>query len=96
MPRSVDLRIDLQMEGPYVLELCRISATRWSVALIEDGLTREIRSIHECSANELVDDITTGSERLLALCRERSWWSTDSDRLQSAVRALNARPRLLP
>jgi hypothetical protein len=84
------------MEGPYVLELCRVSATRWRVALIEDRLSREIRSIHEFSANELVDDLVTGSERLLAPCRERSWWSTDSDRLQSAVRALHARPKLVP
>lgn len=95
--RGVSVPIEVRfMEEPYVLELSSVSATRWRVALVEDRLIREIRSIHEFSANELVDDLVAGSERLLSLCRERNWWSTDSDRLQSAVRALHARPRLVP
>jgi len=84
------------MEGPYVLELTRVSTTTWRAALVEDRLNREIRSIHEFSGSELVEDLVTESERLLSLCRERNWWSTDSDRLQSAIRTLRARPRLLP
>ena len=50
------------MEGPYLVELSRVSAATWRAALVEDRLTRDTRSIHELSASELVEDLVSESE----------------------------------
>jgi hypothetical protein len=85
------LRIDVRfMEGPYLVAVRALGPDVWHVALVESGQRRrELRSA-EVSSAPFVQSILDASTRVLDMCRQREWWSSDADALVEGTAALEA------
>ena len=79
------------MEGPYLVEIGPTSDGAVHLRLLEAGLKGRVQYQADVSSDPLIDSVLSASERTLAQCEERGWWSSDADELTDAMKALHGR-----
>ncbi len=81
------------MEGPFLVELGPVDQELVHLVLVEAGLKRRICLDAEVDARPLIRSVLSATEKTLAECRSRNWWSDDADKLSAASNALRQRFR---
>ena len=81
------------MEGPFLVGVEPLSDTRWRAWFIEAGLRPCTRFEVEVPIDDFVESLVSSSARILDACRERGWWSSDTDELERVTEALRRRCR---
>jgi hypothetical protein len=79
------------MEGPFLVGLETSSASVWHASFVEAGLHRRTLFEVNMSVDSFLDSLISSSMRILTICREHAWWTTDADILEHATRALRER-----
>lgn len=75
------------MEGPYWAEIWRDAAGSWSADLVENRRHRRVLRTITFDAEEFANSLVQAADVTLRLCRERGWWSSDADLLESSARS---------
>lgn len=84
-PISVDF-----MDGPFRARLRLHDGYAWDIDLVERGRRLLVLRGALVDGRLLAKSIASASERVLALCLKNGWQSSDTARLEEALRKLKA------
>ncbi len=78
------------MEGPFLVTIEDRGERTWNLKLVETGLQTDVKAEATVEALPLIRSILSASDAVLALCRERRWWSSDADTLVRSLAQLKS------
>lgn len=78
------------MEGPFLVTIEDRGKRTWGLKLVEAGLRTDVKAEATVEALPLIRSILSASDAVLALCRERRWWSSDADTLVRSLAQLKS------
>lgn len=76
------------MEGPYLVEIGPTDHGLVHLVLVEARLKRIIRCEADVDARAFIRSVLSATDRTIAECRTRGWWSDDADKLVDARDAM--------
>ncbi len=76
------------MEGPYLVEACKVEGNRLKLDCVEDGLRRRIVIERTVEALPFVASLLAACDEVLTFCEARGWGSRDLDKLRAAADSL--------
>ena len=85
--QAVEVRF---MEGPFLVTIEARSERTWRLKLVEAGLRADVKAEATVEALPLIRSILSASDAVLALCRERRWWSSDAETLLRSLTLLKS------
>lgn len=85
--QTVEVRF---MEGPFLVTIEDRGERTWNLKLVEAGLRTDVKAEATVEALPLIRSILSASDAVLALCRERRWWSSDADTLVRSLAQLKS------
>lgn len=85
--KAVEVRF---MEGPFLVTLEARGERIWNLKLIEAGLREDVKAEAAIEALPLIRSVMSAADAVLALCRERRWWSSDADALVRSLAQLKS------
>lgn len=76
------------MEGPYLAMVGPLNGDSLRLELVEAGMKRRVLYEADVLSEPLINSVIAAAEAAISECRNRDWWSKDTDELMDAVSAL--------